>query len=470
MSNFKSKLLRKKEYEASRSGFEKNLGAFSLMLLGVGATIGAGIFVITGKAAATMAGPAIIIAFIISAVTMGLSALVYAELGSSIPISGGAYSYTYTILGEGIAWLVGWNLILEYGLVVPAVASGWSGYFRAFMENFFEFKFPLAISGAFDPANGTYVDLFALLMSAAIFTLLTFGIKKSASFNNFIVVIKLAVLALFVFVGIKYINFDNLTNFMPFGWSGVLSASSLLVFAYLGFDAVSTVAEETKNAQKNLPIGLIGSLVLSTLLYIVVSFVLVSMIPYERLDTPDSLAFAMFESNEPLVGMLISAGAVVTMISVLIVMGLGLTRIVYSLARDNLLPSSLATLHPKTNTPYRITIIAGVVATFVAGFVSLGVLAELINIGTLFAYFMIGISALMFRFKKDARLNIGFKIPLGYILLPLNLILIAVVAYGLSGETWARFAIWSGIGMLIYLLYGIKHSLLNDKKEEPYAN
>lgn len=466
MGSISKKLLRKKEYIPSESGFEKNLGAISVMLLGVGATIGAGIFVITGKAAATMAGPAIILAFIFSAITMGLSALVYAELGSSIPISGGAYSYTYTILGEFVAWLVGWNLILEYGLVVPAVSSGWSGYFRAFIENSFDFKIPLAISGAFDPSKGTFVDLFALIMSMIVFTILTLGIKKSASFNNAIVAIKFIVLALFIFVGFKHIDLNNISNFMPYGWGGVLSASSLLVFAYLGFDAVSTVAEETKNAQRNLPIGLIGSLVISTILYIVVSFVLVSMIPFDRLDTPDSLAFAMFESNEPLIGMLISAGAVITMTSVLIVMGLGLTRIVYTLSRDRLLPNSLATLHQTRNTPYKITIIAGVISSLVAGFISLGTLAELINIGTLFAYFMIGISALVFRIKRDDRVNIGFKIPFGYILLPINLICLMVVMYGLSSETWIRFAIWSLLGVFIYFFYGIRHSTLNKKESD----
>lgn len=464
MSELLTKMFRKKEYHIHESKFEKKLGVLSLVMLGVGGTIGAGIFVITGKAAATLAGPAIVLSFIFAAIAVGISALVYAELGSSIPVSGGAYSYTYTSLGEFIAWIVGWNLILEYGLIVPAVSTGWSGYFRGFIENAFGYHFPLAISGSFDLAKGTFIDLFAFLMTAAIFTLLTLGIKKSASINNFIVFIKLAVLALFVFVGIKYIDFNNLTNFTPFGWSGVLGASSLIVFAYLGFDALSTVAEETKDAQKNLPIGLVGSLTISTLLYIVVSLVLVSIIPYGKLDVPDALAFAMYQLGEPTIGMLIALGAVITITSVLIVMGIGLTRVIYALARDGLLPKTLAELHPKTNTPYKITIITGVIATFIAGFVSLGVLAELINIGTLFAYFMIGVTVIVLRKRKDERLKVGFKTPFAWILLPLNLILLAVIMYGLSIDTWIRFVIWSIAGALIYFFYGMKNSTLNQEQ------
>ncbi len=460
------KMFRKKEYDISDSQFEKKLGALALVMLGVGGTIGAGIFVITGKAAATMAGPAIVLSFIFAAVAVGISALVYAELGSSIPVSGGAYSYTYTTLGEFVAWIVGWNLILEYGLIVPAVSTGWSGYFRGFIENAFGVHFPLAISGPFDPTKGTYIDMFALMMSVAIFTLLTLGIKKSATANTVIVTIKLVVLGLFVFVGIKYIDFGNLDNFTPFGWEGVLGATSLIVFAYLGFDALSTVAEETKDVQKNLPIGLIGSLAISTLLYIVVSFVLVSIIPYDKLDVPDALAFAMYQLNEPVVGMLIALGAVITITSVLIVMGIGLTRVVYALSRDGLLPKGLATLHPKTNTPYKITIIAGIITSFIAGFVSLGVLAELINIGTLFAYFMIGVTVIILRKKNDPRLKIGFKTPFGAVLLPLNLILLSVIMYGLSMDTWVRFIVWSGVGALIYFLYGIKNSTLNRAEED----
>jgi APA family basic amino acid/polyamine antiporter len=464
MNLLRSEFFRKKSYHKSHSHFERKLGALALVMLGIGGTIGAGIFVITGKTAATMAGPAIIFSFMFAAVAIGISALVYAELSSNIPISGGAYSYTYTTMGELVAWIVGWNLILEYGLIVPTVSTGWSGYFRGFMEQAFHIHFSLAISGPFDPSKGTYIDLFALLMSVAIFTMLTLGIKKSSGMNTVIVGIKLVVLVLFIIVGVKYINLDNLKNFTPFGWSGVLSATSMMVFAYLGFDAVATVAEETKEPQKNLPIGLIVSLAISTLLYLVISFVLTAIVPYNKLDVPDSLAFAMYQLNEPVVGSLIALGAVITITSVLIVNGIGLTRVVYSLCRDGLLPKSLATLHPRTNTPYKVTIIAGVVASTLAGFVSLGVLAELINIGTLFAYFMIGVTVMMLH-KKDEYNSIqgGFRVPYARFLLPLNLVLLAIIMYGLPLGTWIRFFVWSAIGVVIYLIYGQKHSILNHK-------
>lgn len=461
MGSLSKKVFRKKVYALDHSGFEKKLGATSLVFLGIGAIIGAGIFVITGKAAATLAGPAIVLSFVIAAIAIGITALVYAELGTTIPVAGSAYSYTYSTLGEGVAWMVGWNLLLEYGLIVPAVAVGWSGYFRAFIENALFIKIPIELSGAYGTTNGAFVDIFALLMTAIVFGLLTFGIKKTSTTNAIIVAIKFIVLALFVMTGLKYINLQNIANFMPFGWGGVLGATSLIVFAYLGFDALSTVAEETKDVQRSLPIGLIGSLVVSTLLYIVVSIVLVSIVPYQKLDVPDALAFAMFELGEPQIGLLISAGAVITITSVLIVMGIGLTRVVYALSRDSLLPKSLATLHPKTNAPYKITILSGIFASLVAGFVPLGVLAELINIGTLFAYFMIGVGVIVLRRDKSRETKGGFRVPFGKVLLPLNLVLMAVLMYGLSSETWIRFIIWGVIGVFVYIFYGYKKSELN---------
>jgi APA family basic amino acid/polyamine antiporter len=455
-------IFRKKHYQQHNSKFDKKLGALALVMLGVGGTIGSGIFILAGTTAATTAGPAVILSFVFAAIAVGISALVYAELSSNIPVSGGAYSYTYASLGEFPAWLVGWNLILEYGLIVPAVSTGWSGYFRGLLENSFGVVFPVAITGSFDAAKGTYVDLFALLMTAAIFTLLTFGIKKTATTNTIIVSLKLAILALFIFVGIKYIDFSNLQNFTPFGWSGVWAGTSLVVFAYLGFDALATIAEETKDVKKNLPIGLIGSLALSTILYIVVSFVLVSIIPYDRLDVPDALAFSMYQLGEPVVGGIIAAGAVVTLVSVLIVMGIGLTRVIYALSRDGLLPHSLATLHPRTNTPYKITIITGVIATLVAGFIPFSILAGLINIGTLFAYFMIGVAVILIRKSStDGLIGDGYRIPYGKILLPLNLLLLGAVMIGFGVETWIRFVVWCLLGAIVYFMYGIKNSTMN---------
>ncbi|MEY4505082.1 MAG: hypothetical protein RL154_1379 [Pseudomonadota bacterium] len=452
-----------KPLNIKHGNFERRLGPLSLTAIGVGATIGAGIFVVTGKAAATMAGPAIMLAFLFAALSLSITALVYAELGSNIPIAGGAYSYTYSALGELMAWLVGWNLLLEYGLCVSAVATGWSGYFRGFVEHALDIKFITAISGPFSPQNGTYIDLFAMLMSALIFTLVYFGIKKSSFVNNIVVAIKMFVLLVFLFVGFKYINFDNLKDFMPFGWHGVWEASSLMVFAYLGFDAISTVAEETKNPSKNMPIGLIGSLGLSALLYLVVSFVITAIIPYSELNVPDALSYAMYKLNEPFVGSIIALGAVITITSVMLVMSIGFTRVAYALARDGFLFKAFAQLCPKTHTPKKATVVTGIFITLLSAFIPLGVLAEMINIGTLFAFFCVGISLMVLRKRQDYKTLAydGFKIPYANILLPLNLVFLAIMAIGLTKETWIRFFVWGAIGLIIYFGYS-KKQLIKD--------
>ena len=379
---------RKKCYAVDEGRFPRKLGLFDLTFLGIGAIIGAGIFVITGQAAALYAGPGIVLSFLLGAVAIGISALVYAELSSAYPISGSAYSYTYATIGEIVAWLVGWNLLVEYGVATAAVATGWSGYLRTFLEQNFGFTLPVFLTGAYDPAKGTIVDVFALLGVVAVFFLLTIGIKESATVNSLIVVLKMATLLTFLLFGIKYVDFKNLENFLPYGWTGVWHAASLIIFAYLGFDAVSTVAEETKNPTRNVPLGLILSLSVSTLLYMSVSFVLVGMVDYRELNVPDALAYAMLKVGNKEIANLIAMGAVITITSVMLVMGLGFTRIIYALSRDGLLPQKLSAVHSKFKTPYVSTLTGGIILSLLAGFVPLKVLAELVNIGTLFAYFI----------------------------------------------------------------------------------
>lgn len=431
------------------SGLGRHLNLLDVSFIGVGAIIGAGIFVITGQAAATTAGPAIVLSFLVAAVAIGITALIYAEMSSIYPVSGSAYNYTYATLGEFFAWLVGWNLLLEYGVATSAVATGWSGYFRTFVDTNFHVSLPTALSGAYDPAKGTFVDLSAFLVIFFIFTLLAIGIKESARVNNVIVYIKIAVLSVFVIFGLQHFDINNIRNFFPFGFEGVWHATSLIIFAYLGFDAISTVAEETKDPTKTIPKALMLALAFSTLFFILVSFTLTSMVNYKELNVPDALAFAMVKVDEPFLASIIALGAVVTITTVMLVMGLGFTRVAFALSRDGFLPKRLCEVHPKYNTPFKLTLIGGFFLAFLAGFVPLKVLAELVNIGTLFAYFIVAVAIILLRRKG---LVGTFRVPMFWILIPLNFFLLLFIMSGLELHTWIRFVIWSGVGIGIYFL------------------
>ncbi|MEQ8168145.1 MAG: amino acid permease [Candidatus Eremiobacterota bacterium] len=477
-------LFRKKNVEeiiasAEREDFKlkKSLGAIDLMAMGVGAIIGAGIFVITGSIAAggashIGAGPAVIISFIIAAVACSFSALCYAEFASLLPISGSAYTYSYATLGEVFAWIIGWDLILEYMVGGVFVAIGWAGYFKHLLAGF-GIVLPAYLSNDLRTAAtnpevmaqvpqiaGIHlsINLPAVIVVAFITVLLIMGIKESAKLNNIIVALKIIILAVFIGAGIFYIKPENWSPFAPNGWHGIFTGASLVFIAYIGFDAVSTTAEETKNPGRDLPIGIIGSLIICTILYIVVAAVMTGIAPYKILGTPEPMATALnYAGLTSLSRYVVSVGAVIALLAVLLVLMVGQPRIFFSMSRDGFLPSVFAKVHPKYRTPYVTTILTGCIIGFFAGIVDIHEAAELCNIGTLFAFALVGIAVIILRYKSP-HLKRPFKVPfvplvpiLGIgscIFLMANLVLVA----------WIRFIVWLAIGLIIYFIYGIKHT------------
>ena len=429
------------------------------MLLGVGAIVGTGIFILPGTVAASHSGPAIVFSFIIAAIVCALAGMCYSEFSSSVPVTGSAYTYGYIVFGELVAWLVGWALVLEYGLAVASVATGWSSYLSALLEGF-NITIPKAISGPFNPADGTYVNVPAIAIVLAIAFLLTRGIQESAKLNKIMVFIKVGVILLFIGVGIFYVEPANWQPFMPFGINGVMSGAALVFFAYLGFDAVSSAAEEVKNPQRNLPIGIIGSLLICTLLYVAVSLVLTGMVPYTRLNVSDPVSFAMQLIHQDWMAGIISLGAVVGMMTVILVMLYGGTRLLYAFGRDGLLPKSMCELNKKYKTPVKNTWIFAVLVAFCAGVIPLSKLAELVNMGTLIAFTIVSIGVIYLRKDKSIPTG-GFKVPFFPVLPICSFLLCLFLITQLSVHTWIASGIWFVIGLFIYFTYGRKHSLMN---------
>ncbi|KMY54417.1 amino acid permease [Bacillus sp. FJAT-27231] len=460
----KNKLFRKKNIEEllKKKGdvqLQQTLGAFDLMLLGVGAIVGTGIFILPGTVAANHAGPAIIFSFIIAAIVCALAAMCYSEFSSSVPVTGSAYTYGYIVFGELVAWLVGWALLLEYGLAVAAVATGWSAYLSALLEGF-NITIPKAISGSFNPADGTYVNVPAIAIIFATAFLLTLGIKESTKFNMIMVFIKVGVILLFIGVGIFYVEPANWQPFMPFGVNGVMSGAALVFFAYLGFDAVSSAAEEVKNPQRNMPIGIIGSLFICTILYVAVSLVLTGMVPYTKLNVSDPVSFVMQLVHQDWIAGVISLGAVVGMMTVILVMSYGGTRLLYAFGRDGLLPKSMYELNKKYKTPVKNTWVFATLVAFCAGFVPLSKLAELVNMGTLLAFTIVSIGVIYLRKNKSIPSN-GFKVPFFPILPICSFLLCLFLITQLSIYTWIACGIWFVFGLILYFSYGKKHSVMN---------
>ncbi|WP_150271627.1 amino acid permease [Paenibacillus tepidiphilus] len=455
-------LFRKKPLALPQGGeskLSKTLGAFDLTTLGVGAIIGTGIFVMTGVAAAEHAGPALVISFVLAGFACVLSALCYSEFASTLPVSGSAYAYSYVAFGELLAWILGWDLVLEYGVAAAAVSSGWSGYFQGLLEGF-GLHLPTALSGAYNPDEGTFINLPAVIIILLISFLLTRGVKETARFNAVMVVIKLAVILLFIFTGIFYVKPENWTPFMPYGFNGVVNGAATVFFAYIGFDALSTAAEEVKRPQRDLPIGIISSLAICTVLYISVSLVLTGIVPYTSLNVSDPVSFALRFVDQNMIAGLISVGAIAGMTTVLLVLLFGQTRLLYAISRDGLLPKSWSKVDEKTHTPVRSTWLVGGIISVLTGIVPLDRLANLTSIGTLFAFLIVSLGVITLR-RTHPDMKRGFRVPWVPFIPLLSAAACGYLMYNLGRETWIGFLIWLAIGLVIYALYGYRHSKLH---------
>ncbi len=466
-------LLRKKNIEkmmagaSSAHGLRKVLGPFDLVLIGVGAIVGTGIFVLTGTGAVT-AGPALTISFIVAALACAFAALCYAEFAASIPVAGSIYTYSYITLGEIVAWMIGWDLVLEYGLASSAVSVGWSGYLQSLLSGF-GINLPVELSAAAGsiPNVDTWFNLPAFLVMLCLTAMLSIGMKKSARLNNIMVAIKIAVVLLFITVGSNHVKPENWVPFAPFGISGVLSAAALVFFAFIGFDAVSSAAEEVKNPAKALPIGIIGSLAVCTVLYVVVSLVMTGIVPYQDflgVDHPVSLALQ--KADEDWVSYFVDLGAILGMTTVILVMLYGQTRIIFAMSRDGLLPARFSHLNQTYGTPFLTTWIVGIIFGVTSAVVPLNLLAELINMGTLAAFCLIAFAVLVLR-KTRPDLPRAFKCP-GVPVVPVMAIgfCLTLMCF-LKTETWIAFGIWLIIGLLVYFIYARKNSKLNIESVNP---
>lgn len=528
MSLFATKPIDKIIAEATEQGehtLKRSLGATALTMLGVGAIIGTGIFVLTGQAAAKHAGPAVILSMVLAGIVSALAALCYSEFASSVPIAGSAYAYGYATLGEFIAWAIGWDLILEYAFGAATVAVGWSGYVVRLL-NSLGITFPINFSAApgtefvllssenvnrlgqvmvdgrpFNvppgwntvnanltdaltqagiaglPTETSYFNLPAFLIAIAVTALLVKGIKESANFNSAIVVVKIAVVVLFIVAGIGYVNTANLTPFIPqeqapgvFGYSGILTGAAVIFFAYVGFDAVSTAAQEAKNPQRDMPRGILGSLIICTILYVLVAAVMVGLVSYTQLNVPAPIGVAIDAALQKAQGTpfgavfqwfptIINVGAVLGLSSTMVVMMMGQPRVFYSMGKDGLLPAWAAKVHPKYRTPYLTTLITGTIVAVMAGLVNVSILGELVSIGTLFAFVIVSTGVLVLRYTNP-NLHRPFRVPFSPFIPVAAAAASAYLMNGLPLDTWLRLIVWMSLGLVIYFAYSYMHSNL----------
>ena len=462
-------LFRKKNIEqmlqasAQNAGLKKALGALDLTFLGIGAIIGTGIFVLTGTGA-VQAGPALMVSFLIAAVACCFAALAYAEFASTIPVAGSIYTYSYATLGELAAWVIGWDLMLEYGLATSAVSVGWSGYLQSLLAGF-GLKLPAMLAAAPGAVPGvhTLFNLPAFLVMMVITTLLSVGVRESARVNNIMVAIKVTVVLLVIAVGVFHVKPDNWHPFMTHGWNGVFGAAAVMFFAFIGFDSVSSAAEEVKNPKRDLPVGIIASLAVCAVLYVAVAAVVTGIVPSAKFaGVAHPVSFALQVAGQPWIAGFIDLGAVLGMLTVILVMSYGQTRIIFAMSRDGLLPRVLSSVHPRFATPFLTTWLVGIFFGLIGALVPLEVLAELINIGTLAAFSMVSIAVLILR-RTHPNLPRAFRCP-GVPVVPVLAVASCLfLMVNLQPVTWIAFVVWLLIGLVIYFGYSRRHSRLAHK-------
>ena len=476
--------------EEPEHALKKGLTSLDLVVFGVGVSVGAGIFVLTGTAAGSNAGPAVAVSFVLAAVACALAALCYAEFASTVPVAGSAYTFSFATLGELVAWTIGWDLVLEFVVGAAAVATSFSSYLQTVLD-LVGLQVPTAVAGVEDGA----VNLPAALLVVALTAVIATGMRLSSRVNQVITAIKLAVVLLVVVVGAFYVSTANWSPFVPpaqgteagsggfrdvpliqslfglepsvYGAGGVVAAAALVFFAFIGFDVVATTAEEAKDPQKALPVGILGSLAVVTVLYVLVSLVITGIQPYDEIDPADGapLATAFTAAGVDWMGAVVAVGACIGLIAVTMILFLGQTRVAFAMARDGLLPRSLARTDPRTGTPVRITLITGALIALIAALVPLEELSLLVNIGTLFAFVLVSIGVVVLR-RKRPDLQRSFRVPAVGVVATLAVLACVYLMLNLTGETWLRFVIWMAAGYAVYFLYSRHHSVAAQEQEE----